>query len=125
MTKIRARIAAVPGDVLVHPAQRLGDVSNQDLHLHVGQQSVVRRDKDEAAFGEHARLDLHVGLVARLPAAAVNPEDDREILRSVGRVNVKNLTLVGRIGVRDVGLEILCPGNGHEQQEGDRCSHGE
>jgi hypothetical protein len=118
-------IASVPGDVLVDPAQGLGDVPNQDLHLHVGQQPVVCRYKHEAALGEHTGLDLDVGLVPRLPAAAVNPEDDGQILRLLGRVDVEDLALLGSVHVRDVGLEMLCLRGGGKQEEHDCGFHGE
>ena len=78
------RVAAVLGDVVVDPADRLGDVADDRPHVDVRQQPVVGRDEDEALVHERLRLDLHARLVARLPAAAVNPEDDRQILASGG-----------------------------------------
>lgn len=47
----------------------------------------------------------------------MNPEDDGEVLRPLERVDVKDLALMGRIRVRDAGLEFLCMRDGHEQQE--------
>ena len=105
----------MPCDVLMHPAQGPGYVSNQDAHFDMRQQAVVCRHKDEAAPGKHTRLDLHVRLVSRLPAATMNPEDDGEILRPIRRVDVEDLSLVGRIRVRDVGCQILPVRDGQER----------
>ncbi len=69
------RIAAVLGDVLVHPAHRLRDVADDVAHLDGRQQPVVHRDEHEACVRERPRLLCHLALVAGLPAAAVNPED--------------------------------------------------
>ena len=49
----------------------------------------------------------------------MDPEDDGEVLGVVGRVDVEDLALMGRIGVRDVGGEILRLRDGHEQQDGE------
>src|SRR5688572_12012874 len=100
------RIATVLGDVLVHPADRLGDVVKDGGHLHVGQEAIARRDEDEALVYESLRLDLDVGPIARYPAAAVNPEDHREILRTFGRVDVHPLPRAGWLGVGNVPLHI-------------------
>ena len=34
--------AAIFGDVPMHPTKRFGDVADQHIHLHVGQETVVR-----------------------------------------------------------------------------------
>ena len=77
----------------------------------------------------HCGLSLHVALVARLPAAAVNPEDDRQVLRVRRGVDVEHLPLVAVLDVGDVALggsglpldlEHECGGNG----DCDGGSHG-
>ena len=56
------------------------------------QQAIVRGHKHKALLGEKLRLDLDIGLIATLPAAPVNPEDDWEILRTLGNAGaVKQL----------------------------------
>ena len=51
------RIAAVLGDMVVYPVNRLGDVAKDGLHLHVWQQSVVGRDEDKPFVHERLRLE--------------------------------------------------------------------
>ena len=48
------RIAAVSGDVLVDPAEGLGNVFDQRPHFYLGQQAVVDGDEDEP-FSVNAR----------------------------------------------------------------------
>ena len=72
------------------------------LMVTFGHEAVVGRDEDEALVHERLRLLLHVGLVARLPAAAVNPEDDRVVLALGRGVDIERLPLVLRLGVGDV-----------------------
>ena len=86
------RIAAMVGDVFMHPTQGLGDVSNQRSHRHFGQQPIVGRDEHEAAFGERPRLDLNARLVTGLPATAMDPADDRQVL------GVALLSVAGCVG---------------------------
>ena len=59
-----------------------------------------------------SRLDADHALVARLPAAAVNPENHGQILRAVGRVHIQHLPFV-RCRVRDIPCHTLgvCGGN--------------
>ena len=109
------RIAAVLGDVVMHPADGLGDVAKDCAHVHVGQEAVARGDEDEAPVRERLRLYLKVRPVARLPAPAVNPEDHRQFFRTLRRVNVHFLPRVGWLGVGDVPLHVefgLCGGGG-------------
>ncbi len=117
------RVTPVLCDVLVHPAQGLGDIANEHAHFDVRQEAVVCRDKDKAAFGKHARLDLDARLVSRLPTAAMDPEHDREVLGIIRRVDVEDLSLMGRIGVWDVGGELLRLCDGHEQKSGQYGFH--
>ena len=49
-----------------------------------------------------------------LPAAAVNPEDHRQVLRPRRRIDVEHLPLVRRLDVGDVALDVLSVGGGHE-----------
>ena len=37
-----SRIAAILGDILVYPTKLFGDVTDQRIHIHVGQEAVVR-----------------------------------------------------------------------------------
>jgi hypothetical protein len=98
------RIAAILGDVLLHPPERFRHVANEGAHVHVGQQPVVGGDENETFVHEPLRLELHVALVARLPPTAVNPEDDRKVLRVRWCINVEHLPLVAILDVRDVAL---------------------
>ena len=109
------RIAPVLGDVVVHPMDRLGDVAHDGRHVDARQEPVVRRDEDESLLHEDLRLPLDVGLVADLPAAAVNPEDDRPVLRTRRRIDVEHLPLVVAVG--DVALDVLGLSLGQEGQE--------
>ncbi len=76
------RIAAVRRDVLMHPAERGCNVAGQGTHVDGGQQAVVDGHEDEAGLHESLWLDADHALVARLPAAAVNPENHGQILRA-------------------------------------------
>ena len=96
-------------------------------HVDVRQEPVVGGDEDEPLVHEHLRLDLDVRLVARLPAAAVNPEDHGQVLRARRRVDVEHLPLVRRLGVGDVALDVLGPrrgDDGEDDEEGGSVSHG-
>ena len=89
------RVAPVLGDVVVHPADRLGDVAHDGPHVDVRQEPVVGGDEDEPLVHERLRLDLDVRLVAGLPAAAVDPEDHGQVLRTRRRIDVEHLPLAG------------------------------
>ena len=112
------RVAAVLPGVIVDPADRLGDVAGHLLDAGLRQEAVVGRDEDEALLHERLRLHLHVGLVARLPAAAVNPEDDRVVLALPGGEDIERLALVLRLGVGDVtmNLWLVSESRGGEEQ---------
>ena len=75
------RVAPVLGDVVMHPADGPGDIAHDGRHVHARQESVVGGDKDEPFVHENLRLHLDARFVARLPTAAVNPEDHRQIFR--------------------------------------------
>jgi hypothetical protein len=49
---------------------------------------------------------LYLGLVASLPAAPVNPEDDWVILALLGSVDIEGLTLVLGLNVTDVTMHL-------------------
>ena len=125
MTKQPLRVAAVLGDVVVDPADGLRHVADDRPHVHRRQQPVVGRDEDEALLGERLRLDLHVLLVAGLPAAAVNPEDDRQVLRPLRRVHVEHLPLVRPSRRRGCRASRPEPAPGRRRRgrrgEGDAC----
>jgi hypothetical protein len=101
-----ARVTTVRRDVLVHPAQRACDVAGDGAHLDRRQQAVADGDEDEAGIREGLRLEGDHGLVARLPAAAMNPEHDRRVLRPGRRVDIEHLAFVRR-GVRDIAGDAL------------------
>src|SRR5207244_9191026 len=69
------RIASVLGDMVVYPVDRLSDVAHDGRHVNARQESIVGRDEYEPFVHENLRFDLNVRLIARLPTAAVNPED--------------------------------------------------
>ena len=96
------------------------------LMRDVGQEAVVGRDEDEALVHERLRLLLHVGLVARLPAAAVNPDDDRVVLALGRGVDIERLPLVLRLGVGEVtmDLRLLSESRGGKEQKSKDVSHG-
>ena len=118
------RIAAMRGDVAVHPAERAGDVAGEGGHVDLRQQPVVDGDEDAARGGEEPRLQLHVGLAPGLPAAAVNPEDHRKILRPGGRVDVERVALMDGRCVRNVARDREARfgrgGEGGGEQRADR-----
>ena len=116
------RVAAEFGHMVMRPAEGLRDVGEDLVHrdgLHV---AMVRRDEDVAQVGEELRLQLDAGLFAALPAAAVDPEDDRGGFGGLRRrrVDVERLAEFGRAGVGHVGLGRRERGRGvgGEQAEG-------
>ena len=120
----RVGVAAVLLGVIVNPADRLGDVACHLLDGHVRHEAIVGRDEDEALVHECLRLCLDVGLVAGLPAAAVNPEDDRVVLAHFRGVDIERLPLVLRLGVGDVTmhLRLVSESRGGRVREEPRCS---
>src|SRR4026207_1537262 len=78
------------------PAQRGRDVAGERGHVEGGQQTIVDGHEDEAGLHERLGLDAYHALVARLPAAAVNPENYGQILRAVWCIHVQDLPLVRR-----------------------------
>ena len=75
-------------------------------HVNRWQQAVVDRHEDEARVHEGLRLEGHHALVARLPAAAVNPEHHRQVLRPGRRVDVEHLPFVCRAVADVAGLRL-------------------
>src|SRR5207244_12436526 len=71
---------------------------------------------------------LHVGLVARLPAAAVNPDDDRELLALGRGVDIELLPFVLRLGVGQAAVDLRLPGEeragDEEDEQGSGGAHG-
>lgn len=51
------RVAAVLRDVVMHPAEGLGDVAKDRRHLPIGQEAVTGGNKDEALVHEGLRLE--------------------------------------------------------------------
>ncbi len=109
-----ARIASVCPDVLMDPTERGCNVARQGSHVDSGQQAVVDGHEDEAGLHESRWLDADHALVARLPAAAVNPENHRQILRAVGRVHIQHLPFV-RCRVGDITCHTLGVRGGRER----------
>jgi hypothetical protein len=107
-----ARVAAVRRDVLVNPTQRARDVAGDGAHIDDRQQAVVDGDEHEARVHEGLRFEGHHALVARLPAAAVNPEHHRQVLRGGGRVHIEHLPGVSR-GVGHIPGDLLSVRNGY------------
>ncbi len=64
------------------------------LDGHIRHEAIVGRDEDETPVHECLWLHLYFGFVASLPAATMNPEDDRVILALLGSVDIEGLTLV-------------------------------
>ena len=71
------RVAAEFAGVVVRPAERLSDIGEDLVHRGSRDVAMVRRNEDVAQVREELRLQLHAGLLATTPAAAVNPKDDR------------------------------------------------
>ena len=92
------------GDVIVHPVQGFRHVLENVKHLHLRQQSIPCRDKNETLFHEGCRLELHARPITSLPASAVNPENDRVVLALPGGEEVESLPLVLGLGVGEVGV---------------------
>jgi hypothetical protein len=71
---------------------------------------------------------MHVGLVASSPTAAVNPDDDREILALGRGVNIKHLPFVLRLGVGNALVNLRLAGDerggNEENEEKGNCTHG-
>src|SRR5207249_1774034 len=99
------RVAAVLGDMVVHPVNGFGDIVKDINHLDVRQQAIARGDEDQAFLHESLRLELNAGAVPCLPTATMNPENDREIRGAFRCVDVEFLAWIGRFGVRDVALK--------------------
>ena len=93
--------------MVVDPADRLRDIPGHLLQRDVGNEPVVGRREDETFVGERLRLGVHLLLVAFLPAAAVNPEHDRPVLRAGRREHVEHLPLVPGLRVRLISMDLL------------------
>ena len=70
---------------------------------------MVHRDEHEAGIRERSRLLRHLGLVAGLPATAMYPEDDGQVLRGRRRMDVEHLTFVPLRNIGDVAGHLLRP----------------
>src|ERR1019366_4109173 len=70
------------------------------------------RNQNKALVHERLRLFLHVRSVATSPAAAVNPDHDREILALGRGVNIEHLPFVLRLGVWNATLNLRLVGEG-------------
>src|SRR5439155_18550297 len=75
-----------------------------------GNKTVVDRNENEALVRECLRLVVHIGLVAAPPAAAVNPDDDRQALALDRRVDIEHLPFVLRLKVRNAALNLRLVG---------------
>lgn len=114
----RVRIASMLCCVLMHPEDGFCDVAHHVLQRHRRQESVVHRHEHAALIDERLRLFLQTRLVARFPAATVNPNDDRMILPILWRINIERLQLVFRVCVKDVALNLRFGGEcGSDEQQ--------
>jgi hypothetical protein len=121
------RIAAVFGDVVVHPAQALGDVTDDVAHLEGRPEAMIGRHEYEPGVIEGLRLERYQSLVARLPAATVDPEHDRAALCAGWRVHVEHLSLMRRSRVWNVPRDDLGVGRRTAQQhdqQNEEAAHG-
>src|SRR5262249_39996352 len=66
-------IAAVFGDVVMDPADGLGDIANNSRHVDARQEPVVGGNEYEPFVHENFWLQLDARFIAGLPTAAVNP----------------------------------------------------
>ena len=82
------RVAAEFSRMVMRPAERFRDIGENLVHRDRGDIAMIRRNEDIAQIGEELRLQLHGGLFAAAPAAAVDPEDDRGRLGRFGRRSV-------------------------------------
>src|SRR5271157_6426260 len=117
--------AAVFLGVIVNPPDRLGNVARHHLDGHIRHEAIVGRDEDESPVHECLWLALNLGLVPSLPAAPVNPEDDRVIDALFGSVDIEGLTLVLGFSVADVTmhLRLLSESRGSNKQKNHEVSH--
>ena len=70
---------------------------------HLRRQAIISHHGDDAMPGEHPshrRVDTEVILVAEHPGAAVDEENDRTFLRSLGRIDIELLPSL--VGIRAV-----------------------
>jgi hypothetical protein len=104
--------------VVVNPVDGLCDVADDGFHVDVRQDSVVRGDEDIPFVHEGLRLGVHARFVTHLPAAAMDPEDHRQVLCVLRRVDIEHLTFVRGLGVRNVAIDVLGMRHSHES-EGD------
>src|SRR5262245_61304172 len=102
-------IAAIPGDVPVHPADGSGDVAYQLVHFHFRQKSIVRRDKDKSSLRQRRGLQCDLALVPRLPSTSVDPKHDGQTLSSrvFRRVDIENVAFVTVLHVGNVRRQPL------------------
>src|SRR5947209_5526882 len=103
--KDRLRIAAVLPGVVVDPPDRLRQVFSDLLDSHVGNKTVVGCGEDEASVYERPRLGRHVRLVAALPPAAMDPENDRLVLAFGRSVDIESPALLFRLEVGEVTVD--------------------
>src|SRR5262245_48778746 len=124
----RRRVAAVFLGMIVSPADRLGHVSRDLIDRDVGHEAIVGRYQDEALFRERLRLVVHLGLVAALPAAAVDPHHDRQVLAAGRSVDIEHLPLVFGFGVGQALVNRRLTGDqrggGEDDEESYEPAHG-
>jgi hypothetical protein len=112
-----------------HRDAGLRDVTDDVAHLDFEEQAVVRRGHHEPSFAKRLRLLIDVVLRAGVPSAAVDPEDDGQVARAVGGVDVEDLARVGR-SVREVAGDVEAlggrrgNGGGEGGDERDESSYG-
>ena len=122
------RIAAVLGRVLHDVRDAAKDVLDQVGHgvadgvpIGLAAPAIVHAgDHELAALGQLARQAAHDVFVVGGPAAAVHDDDDRQVARPLGRVDVVLERLDARLGEHDVvGDDELLHGSGLDERRAD------
>ena len=95
--------SAVARDVEPGPGEGASHVLDMLGMPHLRRQAIISHHGDDAMPGEHPshrRVDTEVILVAEHPGAAVDEENDRTFLRSLGRIDIELLPSL--VGIRAV-----------------------
>src|SRR5262245_41743119 len=101
------RVTSVSSDMVMHPADRLRNVTHNCSHINIWQKTVIGRNKDKSFLHKDLWFDLDACLVASLPSSAMNPEHHGQVFRIRRRIHVEHVALMCWVGVRDVALDVL------------------
>lgn len=93
-------ISPMRSDISFDPAKGFRHIAGEAFHRDFGEKAVIDRNKNEPSFLEPAWFGFYHRLFTSLPASPVNPENDGEILRPIGRIDVQNVAdvSVGHVG---------------------------